>query len=323
MSIAVLGSINMDLVAEVKRLPAVGETVQAVRMESYPGGKGANQAVAAARLGSTVRMFGKVGDDDTGDVLLERLRSEGVEESCVTRQARCPTGRACIWVGEQGENAIVFGPGANAGINAGYVDAVLPQLEHARLVLLQLEVPISAVKRVLRRLPRPGPTVILDPAPAAPLEELHLARVDILTPNQGELAALTGKRDQGVAAKQMLDQGVGCVICKNGAEGCRMFSNEGAFAVPPFHVDAVDTTAAGDAFNGALAAALLLELELPEAMRWGNAAGALAATRRGAQPSLPRRDELNTVLDGSRWLDARSYCDDAGYPDGTGNTVSR
>lgn len=296
MSIAVLGSINMDFVAEVKRLPSRGETVQASQLGQYPGGKGANQAVAAARLGSAVHMLGKVGDDDEGDRLLDRMLAQRVNMGQVERSSGCMTGRAYIWVGEHGENSIVFHPGANARVDNEYVDRVFPYLAKARLVLLQLEIPTAAVEHTLKRLPRPGPVVILDPAPAATLDHLRLSRVDFLTPNRGELVSITGKPDLASAARHMLDQGIGCVICKDGQEGCHVFSPNGQARHPAFRVRAVDTTAAGDAFNGALAAALLRGLELTQAIRWANAAGAVTATRKGAQPSLPTLREMETLL---------------------------
>ncbi len=306
MSIAVIGSINMDLVAEVKRLPTPGETVKALRFESYPGGKGANQAVAAARLGSTVKMLGKVGDDELGAELLQVLKNEGVDTHWIVREADCPTGRACVWVDEEGENSIVFWPGANARVSRAYVDHVLPILSAAQVILLQLEIPVETVADVLRALPRPGPTVILDPAPASAALSLPLARVDILTPNRGELELLSGERNQRAAARQLLGQGVGYVICKNGAQGCSVFSREGTADYPAVRVRAVDTTAAGDAFNGALAAALAAGRRVEEAIQWGNAAGAFAATRKGAQPSLPHVDDLMGILcpqDGENGVD--------------------
>ncbi len=291
-----LGSINMDLVAEVKRLPTAGETVRALRLDSYPGGKGANQAVAASRLGGRVRMLGKVGADSAGDVLLRGLSKERVDISLVEREAGHVTGTACVWVAEGGENSIVFAAGANSQVGENYVSRAFSVLASARVVLLQLEIPLATVACVLRELPRPGPTVILDPAPAVELDPLPLGRVDILTPNRGELSSLTGVGDQHIAARRMLEEGVACVICKNGEEGCRVFSAQGSADHKAFRVTPVDTTAAGDAFNGALAVMLADGRELEEAVRWANAAGALAATRRGAQPSLPARGELWNFL---------------------------
>ncbi len=296
MSVAVLGSINMDLVAEVKRLPTPGETVQALSFASYPGGKGANQAVAAARLGAAVQMLGKVGDDAVGAELLRALQVDGVDTQRVIRESGYPTGRACVWVDERGENSIVVSPGANARVDSEYVDYVFPILSAARVILLQLEIPVETVAHVLEVLPWPGPIVILDPAPATEALSLPLARVDIMTPNRREIERLSGKHNRRAAAMKLLGQGVGCVICKNGELGCSVFSQEGSSDYPPFRVQAVDTTAAGDAFNGALAAALAMGKSIEVAVQWGNAAGALAATRRGAQPSLPSIDNLMRIL---------------------------
>jgi len=292
--IAVLGSANMDLVMEVERIPRPGETVLARRVQRYPGGKGANQAVAAARLGEEVAFFGKVGDDAFGEEILDRLGRDGIDVRAEERDPELPTGLAGIWVDEAGENAIACASGANAAVDASYVDRVLGRLRAADVLLLQFEIPLETIAHLLRALPRERPTVIVDPAPAREIATLPLERIDVLTPNRSELQLLTAEPDVDVAARALLERGVRAVLCKLGDQGACWVGDEtirvGAIPVKP-----VDTTAAGDAFNGALAGALGRR-SIEEAIRWANAAGALATTRRGAQPSLPRREAVERQL---------------------------
>ena len=292
--IAILGSANMDLVTNVPHIPRPGETVLGTGTHRYPGGKGANQAVAAARLGADVAFFGKVGTDAFGDELLRRLRVDGVDVSAVERVGDASTGLATIWVDEAGENAIAYAPGANASVDAAYVDRIYDRLRVADVLLLQFEIPLVAIAHLLARLPADRPTVIVDPAPARPLDGLPLERVDVLTPNRTELVALTGERDVAAGARVLLDRGVRAVLCKTGDRGASWFGNE-SLHVEAFAVEPIDTTAAGDAFNGALAS-VIGNLPIDEAIRWANAAGALATTRRGAQPSLPDRKAVRRLL---------------------------
>jgi len=252
--------------------------------------------VAAARLGAQASFYGKVGDDLFGNELLQSLKENGVNVEAVERERDTPSGIASIWVTEKGENAIVYVPGANASVAPPYVDRMLHKLAAAKVLLLQLEIPLETIAHLLRGLPPKAPLVILDPAPAQDISSLPVERVDIITPNRGELSALTGEEDLKAAAHRLLALGAGQVICKADVEGAYLIGNDNFRHFPAFEVDPVDTTACGDAFNGALAVALAEGKEIEEAVRFANAAGALAATRRGAQPSLPTRQEVEALL---------------------------
>jgi ribokinase len=284
----------MDLVTEVARIPRPGETVAGESLRYYPGGKGANQAVAAARLGAAVAFFGKVGRDPFGDRLIEGLRADGIDVSAVAHVEEPPTGTASIWVERSGENAIACVPGANGAVDVAYVARVFDRIAAADVLLLQLEIPLATIAFVLERLPKERPIVILDPAPAQDLSELPLDRVDILTPNRTELSLLTGIDALEPAARRLLSLGVRGVVCKAGDQGA-YWIGEATTHVPTIAVRVVDSTAAGDAFNGALGCAVT-ERPILEAIRFANAAGALAATRHGAQPSLPRRADVDRLL---------------------------
>jgi ribokinase len=294
--IVVLGSANMDVVTEVSRIPRPGETVAGKSMRHYLGGKGANQAVAAARLGAFVSFFGRVGRDPFGERLLEGLRADRVDVTAVESMDEEATGTASIWVEESGENAIACVPGANGAVDADYVDRIFHRAAAADVLLLQLEIPLDTVVYLLGRLPRGRPLVILDPSPAQDLSRLPLHRVDVLTPNRTELLALAQMDDMESAAGALLRAGVGSVVCKAGEDGAFWFG-ETAHHVPALPVAVVDTTAAGDAFNGALACAIM-ERSMLDAIRWANAAGALATTKAGAQPSLPRRADVDRLYSG-------------------------
>ena len=281
----------MDLVTEVPHLPQPGETVLGHRFDRYPGGKGANQAVAAARLGAQVSFYLKIGVDPFAEELLNSLAENGIDVSAVEREEGQSTGIASIWVSEDGENVIAYTPGANARVDTAYIDRVLPTIARSDVLLLQLEIPLETIDHLLRRLPSTHPRVILDPAPAQDLSSVFLERVDFLTPNKGELFAVTGEHDLEAAAHKLLDLGVRHVVCKAGDQGAYLFKRDGTRQFPAFGVAPIDTTAAGDAFNGALGWALD-DCCLSDAIRWANAVGALATTIRGAQPSLPTLAEV-------------------------------
>ena len=286
----------MDLVTEVPHFPQPGETVLGHRFGRYPGGKGANQAVAAARLGAQVSFYGKIGTDPFGEELLNSLAENGIDVNAVEREEELSTGIASIWVSEGGENAIAYAPGANACVDVAYVDKILPVIAGSDVLLFQLKIPLTAIEHLLLRLPARRPLVILDPASAQHLSSFFLECVDILTPNRGELIVLTEEEGLEEGAHKLLERGIGRVICKDGSAGAVLTEADRYLRFPAFTVSPVDTTGAGDAFNGALAAALSEGLPMEDAVRWGVAAGALAATKRGAQPSLPTRQAVEDLL---------------------------
>ena len=300
MAVLVFGSLNMDLVTRTQRLPQPGETIAGYSFETAPGGKGANQAVAVARLGVPVQMSGRVGGDEFGKMLIESLQLAGVNCEDVKIDEAVSSGVAAIAIDDSGENHIIIVLGANGRVDLSDVDR-LPLLT-SKILLLQLEIPLAIVLASAQAAQQAGITVILDPAPAPTQLPAELyAAVDILTPNQVEAAQLTGIAVQDEAstiqaARQLRQQGVGTVIIKMGAQGALCSTAAGEFWVSPFSVKAIDTVAAGDAFNGGLAAALAEGLSLPEACQWGAAAGALTATVKGAQSAMPTRAALMQLM---------------------------
>lgn len=296
MMITVLGSANIDFVFQVERLPRFGETIAGQSCERFPGGKGANQAAACGRLRADVVFLGKVGDDPFGEELLRSLRNSGVNVDHVKREKGIYTGTTAIFVSPSGENAILYLAGANKYVDEAYVDTVLDVIVSSSVLLVQFEIPITTIAYLLRKLPPEKPLVILDPAPAYSLSQLPADRIDIITPNITELESLTGTNNVEQGGKQLLNAGIKHVICKVGENGAWLITRDKTQHFPGFRVPVVDTTAAGDAFNGALAVALAEGFSLDESIVWGNAAGALACTRRGAQPSLPFREEVEQLL---------------------------
>lgn len=297
--IVVVGSLNADLVTRLERFPAPGETVTALDFAIHPGGKGANQAYAAARLGGRVAMLGCIGRDAYGERLMQSLRSAGVDVSLVNRDAEAPTGLALITLDASGENQIVVVPGANARLTPELVQENEARIATAAVVLLQLEVPLGVVLAAARIARDGGAAVILDPAPAQPLPASLLKCVDFLTPNQSELQTLTGRAvgsQAEHAARSLADGSPLRVIVKLGDLGALLVEANGQALWPALRVEAVDATGAGDAFNAALAVALAEGRPLPEAGRLAVAAGALCVTRAGAQPSMPTRQEVETAL---------------------------
>jgi ribokinase len=299
--VAVVGSLNMDLVARAPRIPQPGETIIGGEFRTVPGGKGANQAVAAARLGARVSMVGRVGRDGFGEALLENLASDGIDHAFVIQDPESATGVALIVVDDAGQNSIVVASGANMRLSPADVEAAEAAVASADVLLLQLESPLETVARAAQVATEHGVPVILNPAPARQLPDTLLALVDVLIPNESETALLSDmpvhdEAQAEAAAAALLGLGVGTVILTLGERGALLAQAGGATHVPAFPVAPVDTTAAGDAFVGGFAVALAEERTLLEAARWGNAAGALATTRIGAQPSLPTRQEVERLL---------------------------
>ena len=292
----------MDLVTRTPRLPIAGETLQGYEFFTAPGGKGANQAVAAARLGISTQIVGRLGDDDFGRQLLAGLQAADVQTDGIFVDESASSGVAVIAVDDSGENNIIIVAGANGCVNQQDVERLTDLLPGAAALLLQLEVPLPAVLAAAQAARQAGVLVILDPAPAKeniPPELYPL--IDIITPNEIEASQLVGFPVEGqeAAAKasaELRQRGVGTVIVKLGAQGVFCAAGAETFFVPAFSVRAVDTVAAGDAFNGGLAAALAEGLSLRQAVVWGAAAGAISATKAGAQPSLPDRKTFDAFL---------------------------
>lgn len=298
--IVVLGSINLDLVATAERIPAVGETVRGKQFHTFFGGKGANQAVAIARLGYPVRMIGRVGNDGFGLELRDALEKDAVDVTAV-EVAEGSSGVALIATSERAENSIIVVPGANGTVNPQTVDKYLNLIGSAAAVLTQLEIPLQAVEHLAEITDAARVPLILDPAPAQPLTTNLLRRVDWLTPNESEAGTLLGEvikpGDELSAAEKLLSLGARNVVVKCGERGAFLAERNGHRSwIPTYKVKAIDTTAAGDAFNGAFAVALAQGKTIEEGARFAAAAAALSVTRRGAQPSLPTLAEVQQFL---------------------------
>mgnify|MGYP000695871596 CR=1 FL=1 len=299
--IVVVGSSNTDMIVRLERLPRPGETVLGGRFSTAAGGKGANQAVAAARAGGRVAFVGRVGDDAFGREALRGFRRDRLRVSRVARDPRAPSGVALICVAANGENSIAVAPGANARLSAADVRRAAGEFAAGSVLLAQLEIPLAAVRAAVDLAAARGMTVILNPAPARPLARGLLRRVNLLTPNETEAEILSGitiktPADAVRAAAKLRGMGVGAVVITLGAKGALVADAQGCDWAPGFRVRAVDTTAAGDVFNGALAVALAEGRSLREAVRFANAAAALSVTRLGAQPSAPWRREIEARL---------------------------
>ncbi len=299
--IAVVGSLNIDLVVDLDRMPSAGETVFGTSLQRHPGGKGLNQAVAAARLESEVHMIGAVGDDGSGDWLLDVVRRENIEARGIA-QASGTSGTALIEVDSTGENRIIVIPGANNAVDPGAVASHLKSLGAVDVVLTQGEVPIDAMVAAAETGRSIGARIVLNPAPVRDYPPELLRNVDVLVPNEHEAHELTGMPvgnmvDAVEAAQALQEKGPSCVIITRGDKGVVWTSPEGSGQSAAFKVSPVDTVAAGDAFCGGLASGLARGATMAEAMRWGAAAGALAATIKGAVPSLPSLDKVTELLE--------------------------
>lgn len=297
--VLVVGSINMDLVVRVPHSPRPGETVLGGDFETFPGGKGANQAVAAARMGGEVTMVGRVGSDNFGDTLIQGLVEDNIRTTYVIKDTDTPTGIAMIAVAANGENLIVVASGANYKVTEADVTNARDIMRDTDLLLLQLECPMEVVTAAVGLAKAYDIPVVLNPAPAQPLSQSLLANVDILTPNETELMMLAGEDTVDKAVEKVLSWGTKNLVVTLGANGARVVTEGVDKHLPAHEITAVDTTAAGDAFNGALAVAYAEGKTLLEAVEYGMAAGALAATRRGAQPSLPTRDAVENLIKSS------------------------
>lgn len=296
--ILVVGSLNADLVVRTPRFPQPGETISGEDLQVIPGGKGANQAVAAARLGSNVSMLGRVGKDNFGDFLLDNLKSNNVDIQLVHRDD-ASTGTATIIVDANGQNSIVLSAGANGKVT--FSDVELASFSDFNLLLLQLEIPIPTVLSAAKLAKENGTRVLLNPAPAQELPDELISLADFIIPNETELSLLTGMEVKDIpsseqAAKKLLRRGVQNVIVTLGEKGALIVNKDFSAHIETFKVEIVDTTAAGDSFIGGFATALLQNKSLEEAVRYGCATGALAATKFGAQPSLPTKEEVEKFM---------------------------
>ena len=301
--VVVVGSTNVDLVVQAPKLPAPGESVLGGVFQQFQGGKGANQAVAAARGGASVEFIGRVGTDKYGEDAKASLSRAGVRLAHFVQDPELPTGIALIVVDAAGENQIAVAWGANGALSPNQIDEALEALETADVILTQLEMPIESVERVAELAHRLGKTFVLNPAPVQPLPDSLLMKVDIVTPNLGELGELTGRDIDSLdsvesAAKHLLSKGCGAVVVTQGPEGCLAVTPEESWWVKAIEVDARDTVGAGDCFSGNLAAALAEGLTLKEGIKWATVAAGLSVTRLGAQASMPARDEIERYLRG-------------------------
>lgn len=299
--IVVVGSINLDLVVRCAALPRPGQTVTGDDLAEHGGGKGANQAVAAARLGAHVTLIGRVGGDGAGRRLRDGLAREGVNVPDDLVSAETTSGTAIIAVERGGENHILLVPGANALLTPADVERHADAIRSARVLLLQLEIPTGTVIAAARLAHAAGVKMLLDPAPAPQRLDPALYHVDLLSPNRSEAEALVGRAlptldDVAAAAHELAGRGAGAVVITLGADGALLCVDGATRHLPTFPVDAVDATAAGDAFKAALALRWAEGATLEDAVRFALAAGALAASRPGAQPSLPRRHEVDALL---------------------------
>ncbi len=296
--VVVVGSCNMDLVARVPRLPRRGETITGLRFDTFLGGKGLNQAVAARRMGASVAMVARAGGDEFGTRVRETLSDEGVDAAHAATDAEHTTGTAHIVVEDgTGDNTIVVVPGANGALAPNDVDQAAALIKSARVLLLQLEVPLATVVHAAQVAHAAGVQVVLTPAPAQPLPPDLLQCVDVLLPNQVEIGQLLHQEIEPLdGARTLIAQGCRAVVVTLGAQGALLVTGETQQQIPPFVVQAVDTVAAGDAFAGALAAMLAEGQSLEEAVRYASAAGALAVTRAGALPSLPQRADVERLI---------------------------
>lgn len=299
--IIVIGSLVYDLVAKAERRPQKGESLLGTEFGMFPGGKGANQAVQCAKLGAEVWMAGRVGNDFFGDSLINNLNKEGVNTKYLIKDKTTTTAVGCIVIDKGGDNSIVMVPQANMKNTKSDVDRIKNILNKFDVLILQLEIPLEVVIYSAKLARKNNLKIILNPAPGREIPDILIKNCDILTPNETEAEILTGVKiknleDVKSAGKKLLERGAKYVIITLGEKGALYCTKEETSLISPFKVKAVDTTAAGDAFNGGLAVAIAKGKDIKEGIKLANAAGALSATKMGAQPSLPSKRELEKFL---------------------------
>lgn len=299
--IAVIGSSNTDMVVRTPHFPAPGETILGGEFLMNAGGKGANQAVAAARSGGEVFFIGKVGSDIFGKNSIKNIKKEGIDVSGISTDPEAASGVAQIIVDEKGENSIVVAPGANQKLSREDIDNAEDQIRQADILLMQLEIPVDTILYAANKAHRLGKKVILNPAPATQLPDDLFTSLYMITPNENETELLTNikvtdESSAAEAAKSLKNRGVRNVIITMGSKGAYVYTDELKQMVPAFDVQAVDTTAAGDCFNGALAVELSRGMDMIESVQYANRAASIAVTRPGAQASLPNREEVESSL---------------------------
>ena len=298
--ITVIGSFVMDMVATMDKYPDAGESVIGTSIAFYPGGKGANQCVAIKRLGGNVEMIGMLGNDANGRVFRDVLDKEGIKSDYVF-ECDTPTAVAQIQINSSGQNRICVIPSANFVFSEEHVDKIDEIIKESSLIVLQLEMVLPVIRKIIKRANAYNVKVLLNPAPAAALENETLSMVDYITPNETELSVLTGmstSTDDEViaAAKKLLNSGVGCVVATLGDRGALIVTDDYAEIIPGYKVNAVDTVAAGDSFNGAFAVALTEGKSLRDAVKFANAMGALTVLVKGAIPSMHTREEVEAFI---------------------------
>lgn len=296
--IVVIGSLNMDWVIPVKHTPVEGETILAEGYTEVPGGKGANQAYAVGKLGGKIAMLGMVGNDDIGNKLIDNLKDVNVDTSRVEKLSNSKSGLALIYVNSQGNNSIVVLPGANSKCDIEYIDKNVDIIKESDIVLIQMEIPKDTVYYVINLANKLGKTIILNPAPAPDsITDDILSKIDYFTPNETELAKISRKQVTSIeeakeASKILLEKGVKNIIATLGENGALLVSKEEIKHFEVEKVSAIDTTAAGDSFNGAVAVYLSEGYSIDEAIKFSNKVSSIAVTRKGAQTSIPSREEV-------------------------------